>query len=248
MALDPKHAADLRSQASDEVPGRVAEVRVRQSRPIRSSPGPQARYSRGRTVTSPPPQLATSLARAAERQGDVFRRAAVQRVTAGGSSVRVTTSDGDLRGGYGGDRRGRLGQRDRRGADAAAAAGARTTPAPRMARRSAVHDRLGAPLLHRPARTDGLLLVGATVERVGFDERTTAGGRCASCSSAACELLPDAKRRDLPGGSRRPEARDAGRTARAGIGSRVRRTSSTHPATIAMGCSSTPSQPWSSRI
>ena len=41
-------------------------------------------------------------------------------------------------------------------------------------------------------RTDGTLLVGATVEEAGFDERTTAEG-VRGLLSAACELLPDAK-------------------------------------------------------
>ncbi len=41
-------------------------------------------------------------------------------------------------------------------------------------------------------RTDGTLLVGATVEEVGFDERTTAAG-VRDLLDAACELLPDGK-------------------------------------------------------
>ncbi len=36
------------------------------------------------------------------------------------------------------------------------------------------------------------MLVGATVEEVGFDERTTAGG-VRDLLNAACELLPDAR-------------------------------------------------------
>ena len=44
----------------------------------------------------------------------------------------------------------------------------------------------------RVQRTDGTLLVGATVEEVGFDERTTAGG-VRELLAAACDLLPDAK-------------------------------------------------------
>ena len=40
-------------------------------------------------------------------------------------------------------------------------------------------------------RTDGTVLVGATVEEVGFDERTTAAG-VRYLLSAACELLPGA--------------------------------------------------------
>ena len=39
-------------------------------------------------------------------------------------------------------------------------------------------------------RTDGTLLVGATVEEVGFDERTTAAG-VHDLLGASCDLLPD---------------------------------------------------------
>jgi glycine/D-amino acid oxidase-like deaminating enzyme len=40
-------------------------------------------------------------------------------------------------------------------------------------------------------RTDGTLLAGATVEDVGFDERTTAAG-VRDLLDAVCELLPEA--------------------------------------------------------
>jgi glycine oxidase len=41
-------------------------------------------------------------------------------------------------------------------------------------------------------RTDGTLLVGATVEEVGYDERTTAAG-VRDLLNAACELLPEGR-------------------------------------------------------
>ena len=47
-------------------------------------------------------------------------------------------------------------------------------------------------------RTDGALLVGATVEDAGFDERTTAAG-VRDLLDAACELLPEARRASFLG-------------------------------------------------
>jgi glycine oxidase len=121
------------------------------------------------------PQLATALARAAERQGTVFRRGRVQRIARHGSSLRVTTTEGDC--------------------DASTvviAAGAWTndidgirTPPLRPVRGQLLHLAwAGAPLstiLWGPdcyivPRVDRTVLVGATVEEVGFDERTTDAG------------------------------------------------------------------------
>ena len=48
------------------------------------------------------------------------------------------------------------------------------------------------PACYIVPRLDGTLLVGATVEEVGFDERTTAAG-VRDLLDAACELLPEAR-------------------------------------------------------
>ena len=59
---------------------------------------------------------------------------------------------------------------------------------------------------------DGTLLVGATVEEAGFDERTTVAG-VRDLIEAACELVPQAWTATLPGGASGPAARDARRAA-----------------------------------
>jgi glycine oxidase len=137
------------------------------------------------------PQLAAALARAAERHGTIFRRAAVQRIFRLGSSFRVITTDGEC--------------------DATTvviAAGAWTnnidgirTPPLRPVRGQLLHlgwrgDPLSTivwgPECYIVPRADGTLLVGATVEDVGFDERTTAKG-VRDLLDAACLLLPAAR-------------------------------------------------------
>ncbi|MGH9311685.1 MAG: FAD-dependent oxidoreductase, partial [Vicinamibacterales bacterium] len=49
------------------------------------------------------------------------------------------------------------------------------------------------PRCYLVPRRDGTLLVGATVEEVGFDERATVAG-VRDLMDAACEILPDAWR------------------------------------------------------
>ncbi len=135
-------------------------------------------------------QLAAALARAAGRSGATFRRATVQRIASQGSFVRVITSDGELD-----------------VTTVVIAAGAWTnnidgirTPPLRPVRGQLLH--LGwrshplstivwGPGCYIVPRTDGTLLVGATVEEVGFDERTTAAG-VRGLLDAVCELLPEA--------------------------------------------------------
>jgi glycine oxidase len=136
------------------------------------------------------PQLATALARAAERRGTRFHRAAVRVITRTGSSFRVTTTDGDV--------------------DASIvilAAGAWTngidgvrTPPLRPVRGQLLQlgwrgeplaSIIWGPSCYIVPRSDGSVLVGATVEDVGFDERTTAAG-IRDLLDAACALLPEA--------------------------------------------------------
>ena len=59
---------------------------------------------------------------------------------------------------------------------------------------------------------DGTVLVGATVEDVGFDERTTAAG-VRDLLDAVCELLPGSVGRDVPRSARGPASGDARRPA-----------------------------------
>jgi glycine oxidase len=131
--------------------------------------------------------LARALAGSAERHGARFLRTRVQRLASGGRLTMVC---------------------DDREVDAdgvVLAAGAWTnsiaglaTPPLRPVRGQLLHVRWdGAPvpaILWGPdcyivPRTDGTLLVGATVEEVGFDERTTAEG-IAGLLDAARSLLP----------------------------------------------------------
>jgi len=190
VALDPRHAADLRRQASKEIPTEWLEPAVaRSAHPgLGSIAGALLTRSHGYVAAL---QLTTALARAAERRGATFRRAAVQRITTDGSSARVMTSGGDC---------------DADTVVIAAGAwgnsieGVRIPPL-RPVRGQLLH--LGwsgqppstivwGPQCYIVPRADGTLLVGATVEEVGFDERTTAGG-VRDLLGAACDLLPDAK-------------------------------------------------------
>jgi glycine oxidase len=136
-------------------------------------------------------QLATALADDAERHGTRFHRAAVTAIAPGGPSVRVTTTDGIVE-----------------ASRIILAAGAWTngingvrTPPLRPVRgqllqlgwtREPLSSIVWGPACYIVPRTDGSILVGATVEEVGFDERTTAAG-VRDLLDAACELLPDVK-------------------------------------------------------
>ncbi len=136
-------------------------------------------------------QLAAALARAAERQGTIFRRARAERVVRHGSLLRVVTTGGDC---------------DATTVVIAAGAwgntidGVRTPPLRPVRgqllhlgwRREPLSTIIWGPACYVVPRTDGTVLVGATVEEVGFDERTTAAG-VRDLLNAACELLPDAR-------------------------------------------------------
>jgi len=188
VALDPDHAADLKRAAA--YPG--IEMRWLDSTAAQRL-NPALGTISGALLTPihgyvAPPQLATALARAAEHRGATFRRARVRRVTRAGRQFRVETSDGELQ-----------------ASSVVMAAGAWTneiggirTPPLRPVRGQLLH--LGwsghplstivwGPECYIVPRLDGTLLVGATVEDVGFDERATAAG-IRDLLDAACELLP----------------------------------------------------------
>ena len=136
------------------------------------------------------PQLASALAASAESRGATFHRATVKRIAREGSSLAVTTSSNRLE------------------ADAVVlAAGAWTnaiegvrTPPLRPVRGQLLNlawpgrplsTIIWGPECYIVPRTDGTLLAGATVEEVGFDERTTAAG-VRDLLDAVCELVPEA--------------------------------------------------------
>jgi glycine oxidase len=155
------------------------------------------------------PQLASALAEAASRRGATFTRATVNRVDRRRETLAVSTSAGDVQ------------------ADAVVlAAGAWTnaidgvrTPPLRPVRGQLLHlgwqgDPLPTivwgPECYIVPHTDGALLIGATVEEVGFDERTTAAG-VRDLLDAACKLLPEAWRASFLGArvGMRPATPDA---------------------------------------
>ena len=136
--------------------------------------------------------LANALARAAENRGATFVRDGATRIAARHGALRVTTAAGAL-------------------IDAThvvLAAGAWTntiegirTPPVRPVRGQILYlGWTGAPLstivwgprCYVVPRLDGTVLVGATVEDVGFDERVTAEG-VRELLDAVCELIPAAR-------------------------------------------------------
>jgi glycine/D-amino acid oxidase-like deaminating enzyme len=136
-------------------------------------------------------QLTAVLARAAEQRGTVFQRARVERIEPSATSLRVITTTGGID-----------------TAHVVLAAGAWTnaiggvpTPPLRPVRGQLLRLEWTGPHLstivwgprcYVVPRLDGSILVGATVENVGFDERTTEAGIQAMLD-AVHELLPATK-------------------------------------------------------
>ena len=189
VALDPMHAAELRRHAAPA--GVVTEwldpEAAKAAYPaLGTVAGALMTRTHGYVAAA---QLATALARAAERQGTTFCRASVQRIDRQGSTVHVTTTHGDY---------------DARTIVVAAGAWANAIeglwmPPVRPVRGQLLHLGWQGPVLstiiwgpecYIVPRTDGTLLVGATVEDVGFDERATAAG-VRDLLDAACDLLPE---------------------------------------------------------
>jgi glycine oxidase len=189
VALDPDHAADLKRSAARypgvEMTWMDSADAQRLNPALRTIAGALLTPAHGYVAA---PELANALARAAEHRGATFARARAQRIARDGSGFRVTTADGDLE------------------ANAIVmAAGAWTndiagirTPPLRPVRGQLLQlgwtgDPLSTivwgPECYIVPRVDGTILVGATVEDVGFDERATAAG-IRDLLDAACELLP----------------------------------------------------------
>lgn len=138
-----------------------------------------------------PAQLTAALARSAEGRGAVFHRARVQRVEPGADFLRVITTTAAV---------------DARhvvlaaGAWTNAIAGVPTPPLRPVRGQILRLEWPGSPLsrivwgpnCYVVPRLDGSILVGATVEDAGFDERTTEAG-IQGLLDAVHELLPDTK-------------------------------------------------------
>jgi glycine oxidase len=190
VALDLEHAAGLRRQASSEVPTEWLEPEAaKAAHPVLGSiAGALLTRAHGYVAA---PQLADALAHAAERRGTTFQRARVHRITPQESGVRVITTHGDC---------------DAATVVIAAGAWGSAIDGVRMPPLRPVRGQLlhlgwrGSPLstiiwgprCYIVPRMDGSILVGATVEEVGFDERTTAAG-VRDLLDAACELLPEGR-------------------------------------------------------
>jgi glycine oxidase len=189
VALDPLRAVDLRLQASNDVATEWLEPAAA------GVAHPALRRIAGALLTPAhgyvaPQQLVAALARSAEGRGTTFRRAAVRRITQQGTAVRVSTTDGDCDASTVVVAAGAWGNK---------IAGVRMPPL-RPVRGQLLHlgwrgrplsTIIWGPRCYIVPRADGTLLVGATVEEVGFDERTTAAG-VRDLLDAACELLPEA--------------------------------------------------------
>jgi glycine oxidase len=197
VALDSRHAADLRGHVPPGVVTEWLEPEAAKAAHPALGAVAGARFTRAHGYVAAP-QLATALATAAlqlapsrvEGRGTTFRRAAVRRIDVQSSSVRVVTSDGDCE-----------------AATVVIAAGAwgNAIDGVRMPPLRPVRGQLlhlgwrGQPLstivwgpeCYVVPRADGTLLVGATVEEAGFDERATAVG-VRDLLDAVCELLPAA--------------------------------------------------------
>lgn len=137
------------------------------------------------------PQLTAALARAAENRGTAFHRARVGRVERAGAALRIVTATGPV-----------LADRIVLAAGAwTSAIGGIPTPPLRPIRGQLLRlEWTGAPLTtivwgpncYVVPRLDGSILVGATVEDVGFEERTTPAG-IQELLNAVHELLPVTK-------------------------------------------------------
>jgi glycine oxidase len=190
VALDADHASDLQRSTAAH-PGVVfswmnAEEARRAHPALGSIAGALMTAVHGYVAA---PQLASALAVAAGRSGASLRHARVDSITRRGSEFDVQTSAGPVR-----------------APAIVLAAGAWTnaiggirTPPLRPVRGQLLHLRwqghplstiVWGPECYIVPWRDGTLLVGATVEEAGFDERTTAAG-IRDLLDAACELLPE---------------------------------------------------------
>jgi glycine oxidase len=191
VATEPKRAAELTAAATnlpDVLRWMSREEVTNTHAAIGANAGALFTATHGYVAAA---QLTAALVSAAQHHGAVLQNAHVNRIEPSGDSVRVTTSAGTLSG-------------DRvvlaAGAWANAIEGVAAPPV-RPVRGQLLHlgwgDRglstiVWGPQCYCVPRLDGSLLVGATMEEVGFDERNTAGA-VRGLLEAVCALLPAAR-------------------------------------------------------
>jgi glycine oxidase len=193
VALDPPHANDMQV-AARRAPAGVTRRWITSDEARRAHPALGAAIAgalftptHGYVVAR---DLAGALATAAERHGAVFRRGTARQVRRTPSSLVVSTDSAELT-----------------ATTVVLAAGAWTNgidiegaaaPPLRPVRGqllclgwqgNPIETIIWGPECYIVPRTDGSVMVGATVEEVGFDERTTSAG-IRDLLDAACELLP----------------------------------------------------------
>ena len=191
VALDRAHAEALRSAAG--AAGGSPRVWLEPDCAARDYPvlgaiaGALYTPAHGYVAAAP---LASALAAASRRRGASFERVAVTRIDRGDGTVSMTTPSGVV-------------QADvvviAAGAWTNAIEGVRTPPVRPVRgqllqlgwRGRPVSTIVWGPECYIVPHGDGSVLVGATVEDAGFDERTTAAG-VRDLLEAACELLPEA--------------------------------------------------------
>jgi glycine oxidase ThiO len=190
VALDPDHARELRDAAmtaGDVARTWMEPADVRRIHPaLGTIAGALLTPTHGYVAA---PQLASALAAAAERRGVEFHRSRVDRITRAGSSFLLTSRDGTLEAQH---------VILAAGAWSNAIAGVRTPPLRPIRGQllqlgwpgDPISTIIWGPECYIVPKLDGTILVGATVEDVGFDERTTAAG-VRDLLDAACELLPE---------------------------------------------------------
>jgi glycine oxidase len=191
IALDAHHAAELRATGADDRTGTriwLDAGAARASHPaLGSIAGALFTPTHGYVAAR---QLTAAQAAAAVKGGATFHRASVKRIERDRNALRVLTTASPLTASH-----------------VVLAAGAWATdieivgsgaPPLRPVRGQLLHlgwrshpidTIIWGPECYIVPRTDGTLLVGATVEDVGFDERATSAG-VRDLLDAACDLLP----------------------------------------------------------
>lgn len=191
VALDPQHAAELRQQATPTAGAErtwmePAVVRERQPS-LASVDGALFTASHGYVAAH---QLTQALARAAEARGARRHNSRVLAIARARSGFTIQTSAGTLTATH-------VIMAAGAWSDEVAIDGAPAPPV-RPVRgqllRLGWHERpldtiIWGPECYVVPRLDGTVLVGATVEDVGFDERATAAG-VRDLLDAVCDLLP----------------------------------------------------------
>jgi glycine oxidase len=191
IALDRDHAAELKTAGARD--GGVTRTwleaaAARASHPaLGSIAGALFTPAHGYVAAR---QLTSAQAAAAVKRGATFQRARVRRIDRDGDTLRVRTSTTELTashvvlaaGAWGSDI-------DIMGVDAPQVRPVRGQLLHLGWRGRPIETIVWGPECYIVPRTDGSLLVGATVEDVGFDERATSAG-VRDLLDAACDLLP----------------------------------------------------------